>query len=277
MSPAEEETFFKTASISEILQSYNTFLTSGLSESAARLMEGGLIEMPGHRVATHLTILEDTTRALLRKENPMKEQEYIRRLAEKLDSIQWQRAGTLRYMIRFDAEYDILCDTVMSQGLGGMWPIVCYDLMQPLDLDLLHPRVPALITRHPDVLMADDISLADARRVSEVFRSAAGEANARINPGKVIEVILKAAELFLRIADLAEKVVDYWEKREKERKAHEQEAEQRAREEAEKARAKAEREVERARSDFRDATPIEGARDYVDRFERNGELIGRTC
>jgi hypothetical protein len=218
---------------------------------------GGIVPPGAH----NLEIIQATTLTLLRKQDASKAQEYETLLTRELDKIDWDSYGPEMFVRRFEVEYDMLCRTVLAEGVRGMWPIVTYDLMRRLDSELLHPRVPALVARHPEPVTAEDIGANDARRVQAVFRSAADELQARLPSlatlKKIAEALERAAERFLLISSLAEFIAERWERFQQARADREA----------------ADREVERFREALREARPIDGAEDHVDAFERNRDFL----
>jgi hypothetical protein len=260
-------TFFRTADLADITRAYQAHRTSGLSPSALHTM-GALGGSSGASttVTWNLNVLENTTRSLLRKDDPSAEAAYDSNLQAALAKIDWQHYRSTVFAERFEAEYTLLTKTVMKAGFFGMWWIIFYDLTYNFQGNLLHPKIPDLIDRHPEPITTADIGHDEGRLLEsffhEVEKRASDDCAKPGLPRDTKDLLIELAKQAALVAAFGKDVADYIEceiaRKEKERR-------------------EAEKQVEEAREQLREAHPMEGAEDHVDDFDKNRDWISRTC
>lgn len=196
----------------------------------------------------------------------------------------------LRYaLIR---HYRKLFDFSFRHGVDGAWPLVTHDLLDDLDgkRALLIDLLPEAVHEHAGLEFMDRFSLPQIRRAKSVTLHAQSDVGRKLadlelaeqrgfvplNRGKAAKQILKW--LWDKLDDVAKVLTG------KEIAELAAEAARAMQEAIEKRRAEEEarRQQEAAKRAWRDAfgkepKEMNGASDYVDRFERNRDTISRSC
>jgi len=179
--------------------------------------------------------------------------------------------------------------TMEHDRKDGCWPLVCYDLLDPIDgkRSLIVNDVPQSVREHASTEFLKDMDLPSLRRMRNVFGNVKADALRRIDQlgkggpevfltaawGRVIKILIGIAEA----AGVIDGVISLYERaREKfEAAQHERERVEREKQEAE-AKRQEKAAKEHWQRELRERSIPEGS-GHMELFEKNRERIGGMC
>jgi hypothetical protein len=171
--------------------------------------------------------------------------------------------------------YNVLCTLTLTREQRGAWPLILGDLLENVDKStgLISDSTPNIVSHHPSserVLL--DVNPDELSRLAAITKATGLELSGKV--GKLIEAAKKAAEALKKAGEYFLIASESYERLQKLK----EEARRKAEEEREAERKQREviREIQERTAEGR-GHELPGSRDHVDAFERNGDLISRTC
>lgn len=176
----------------------------------------------------------------------------------------------------------------LNEQKNGCWPLIIYDLLDPIDgkRNLLINQIPQAVTGHASTDFLNNLASQDLRTIKQTLLATQADLAHRLEIAlrqsgsphiadvsimgkiqatiKVLRVIIEVIGGIEAVNDAVLFAKEQWEKFEREQKeAERREQERKAKQEWEKF--------------HREPREIPHSSDHVDRFERNRDVISRTC
>src|SRR5690349_17844638 len=122
--------FVKQAPFSEVVKKYQE-LKKQQTDSTL-----GSPDLPG-QVGYNLDYLTSSASFLLEREPLGAMDAFEKCIGGHTQGIKWVGPGHYFFILRDIAQYEALCEFAMTKNFQGMWPILTFDLLQPLNSDSL--------------------------------------------------------------------------------------------------------------------------------------------